>query len=236
MEKTYFIYGKHSVFSAIETTPEKITSIFIGDEKYILPKITNTANYSIKKMDRNFFEKKFPHSNHQNIAAEVKIVEIEPIDKFLNQEKSTILVLDQITDPHNFGAIVRSAAAFGVDCIVSPQKNSVSDLAIIAKTSAGTSSRMPIYYQNLASFIDLAKKYGFWSYALDAEAEKTIYQEKFPAKTIIIMGSEGKGLRRLVMENADIALKIPMAEKIESLNVSCACSIVLAQIFNRTIK
>lgn len=224
--KTYYIYGKNAVLLATQKSPEKIINILIAERSYTLP-----PNIKIIKADKNFFDKKFGKVNHQFIAAEIIQTEKQPIETILNKEKSLIVMLDQITDPHNFGAIMRSAAAFGVDCIISSQNHTVSDLGIIGKTSAGTSELMPIYYYNLSSFLSLAGKYNFWSYALDISATKNIYEEKYPDKAIIIMGSEGKGVRKLVLENADVHLKIPMVNTVESLNVSCACSIILSHIY-----
>ncbi len=148
----------------------------------------------------------------------------------ISDEPSTILVLDSITDPHNVGAILRSCDQFGVNLAVMPQRNSVgnvSDNEIIARSSAGASSYVPFCIaKNLNRAVQKIKEAGFWIYGADAGGE-SVQNLAFPAKTCIIMGSEGTGISRLLEEQCDSIVSIPTCGKIDSLNVSVAAGVLL---------
>lgn len=231
MHKSYFIYGTEPVLTALENKARIIKNLFVTDSSS--PFCKNSRNLKAQVKDRKFFNQILGEVNHQNVAIEVMPLAQNSYDQYLKKETATILILDQITDPHNVGAILRSACAFGIDCVILPNDNSPLESGIIAKTSAGAIEITPlIYVTNLVNFIKEAKNMGFWCYGADGTAQTNLYQEKFAAKRIIIMGSEGKGIRKLVKENCDVLIKIPTSGKIESLNVSCAASIILSQLFH----
>ena len=135
-----------------------------------------------------------------------------------------------MTDPHNVGACLRSAEAFGVDAVIVPKDRACGLTPIVRKISSGSSERVPfIEVTNLARTIDDLKERGVWLAGLAGEATETIYQANLTGALAIIMGSEGEGMRRLTREACDFLLKIPMEGRIESLNVSVATGAVLSE-------
>ncbi len=164
-------------------------------------------------------------------------------DAFLSQvsvsntteSRSIVVVLDSITDPHNVGAVIRSCDQFGIDLVVIPERRSALESEVIDRSSAGASSWVPVsVVQNLVRSVELLKKAGFWVYGADAGGE-SVTAVKFPAKSVLIMGSEGDGIARLLKESCDTIVSIPTCGKLDSLNVSVAAGILLHEMKNRQI-
>lgn len=155
----------------------------------------------------------------------------EFIENIYGKEEAFVVVLDGIQDPRNFGAIIRSCEAFGVRGIIIPDRNSVKVNETVIKTSTGAIEHIDIVeVTNISVALEKLKKYGFWVYGAEAEGAKEYYKEKYPAKTCLVLGSEGQGIRKKVKEYCDIMIKIPMFGKINSLNVSVAGGILLSEI------
>ncbi len=149
-----------------------------------------------------------------------------------DRERSTVLVLDCITDPQNLGAILRSADQFGADCVIIPQRGSAKNSATVMKTSAGAARYVKIFVvPNLRRAIELLKQYNYWVYGTDMGGTP-IKEEKFTPRAAIVMGNEGKGMRSLTSATCDSILSIPMCGHIDSLNVSVACGIILYEMYN----
>jgi 23S rRNA (guanosine2251-2'-O)-methyltransferase len=146
------------------------------------------------------------------------------------KDSSLVLILDSITDPHNVGAIIRSADQFGVDLVILPEHRGATDFEIISRTSAGASSWVSIVLvPNLVRSVELLKAAGFWVYGADAGG-KPASQLKLKGKTALVMGSEGTGMARLLREKCDDIVSIPTTGKLDSLNVSVAAGILLYEI------
>jgi len=154
----------------------------------------------------------------------------ECVKELALKEKALVLILDSITDPHNVGAIIRSADQFGVDLVVLPEHRGATDFEIISRTSAGASSWVQIVLvPNLVRAVGQLKEAGFWVYGADAGG--TPAQDiKTSEKTALIMGSEGTGMARLLREKCDTIVSIPTSGKLDSLNVSVAAGILLYEI------
>ncbi len=153
------------------------------------------------------------------------------LEKIASEKKSLVMVLDGVQDPRNFGAIIRSAEIFGVSGIIIPERNSVKINETVVKTSTGAIEHVDIVkVKNISEALSQLKKLDFWVYGADGAGEKYYHEEKYPGKTAIVMGSEGFGIRKKVKENCDILVKIPMHGKINSLNVSVAGGILLAEV------
>ncbi len=157
--------------------------------------------------------------------------------KTAQKSESLILMLDQVTDPHNIGAIIRSATAFGADAIIMQRRNAP-DLtgaagAIIAKTACGGVEHLPVIYEtNLSRALESLKEEHYFAYGLDETGERTVSQiksgnTKTPEKNVLVLGAEGPGLRRLVKEHCDELIKLPTHGEISSLNVSNAAAVAL---------
>ena len=148
----------------------------------------------------------------------------------MRKPKSIVIILDQIQDPRNFGAIIRSAECFGVDGIVIQDRNSVRISETVVKSSTGAIEHVDIVQvTNIADTIDTLKKYGYFIYGAEADGTSNYYEEKYPEKICLVLGSEGKGMRKKVKDHCDKILSIPLKGKINSLNVSVANGILLAE-------
>lgn len=190
---------------------------------------------SIKKLDGfltkspEWFKSKFPNqANHQGIAALIEEFEEYDISDICNAKK--ILILDQITDIHNLGAIVRSAAVFGFYYIIIMDKNSVDINSTVYKIASGGMEFVKIIkVTNISNAIKILKKNGFWVIGLDEHGNASLkeYETKNSYKIALVIGAEGNGIRRLVKENCDELLYIKPFGKFSTLNASNACSIAM---------
>lgn len=148
-----------------------------------------------------------------------------------NKTKSTLLILDCITDPHNLGAILRSADMFNVDAVIIPQRGSAKESATVVKTSAGASRYVKLFVvPNLKRTIDLLKEYNFWIYGTDMNGQP-LKEAKLSPRRALVMGSEGSGMRALTKNSCDSILTIETNGHIDSLNVSVACGVILYHFF-----
>ena len=185
---------------------------------------------TIKEMPRQKLDFKLPGVNHQGLAVVVSSGEYCSVEDILavakeKDEPAFILILDEIEDPHNFGAIIRTAAASGVHGIIIPKRRSVGINNTVYKTACGAAEYVKVArVSNLPSTIDFLKENGVWVYGTDMDGEN-IFQTDFKSACALIIGNEGKGIGRLVKEKCDFCVKIPMYGKINSLNASVAAGI-----------
>ena len=173
--------------------------------------------------------------SHQGIAAEIKPYEYYSLEYVLKKaeavERPIILLLDGIEDPHNLGAILRSADVFGVSGVIISKHNQVSLNATVAKTSAGAINYVPVVLvNNLNQTIDKLKKAGYWIISTDGSATTSYNDLKYDFKSVVVIGSEGYGVSSLVLKNSDYIVKIPMFGHVNSLNASVAAGILMARI------
>ena len=185
---------------------------------------------TIKEMPRQKLDFKLPGVNHQGVAVVVSSGEYCSVEDILavakeKDEPAFILILDEIEDPHNFGAIIRTAEASGVHGIIIPKRRSVGINNTVYKTACGAAEYVKVArVSNLPSTIDFLKENGVWVYGTDMDGEN-IFQTDYKSACALIIGNEGKGIGRLVKEKCDICVKIPMYGKINSLNASVAAGI-----------
>lgn len=232
-------YGKHPVFAAIANPERQINKILCTEdnaEELRVHCLKNKRNCTIDVIDKKEIDKILPREAvHQGIAAYVKSLENDTIEDICalseQQTNAHILILDQVTDPQNIGAIIRSCVAFNTLALIVQDKNTPTETGAMAKASAGMIEHLPVCrVTNLSRTIAQLKSAGFWTIGMDGYAQTTIDQLKKGGKTAIIMGSEGKGMRRLVEEACDITVRLPISEKVESLNVSTAAAIALYEL------
>ena len=177
--------------------------------------------------------------NSQGVAVYISNFEYykefdEVYENLARKDKSLILILDEIQDPRNFGAIIRSAEVFKVDLIIIPERNSVRINETVVKTSAGAIEYVDIVkVTNLSDTINKLKKLDYWVYGAAGEATMNYNEESYPDKVALVLGNEGSGIRKKVREHCDKLIKIPMYGKINSLNVSVATGILLSRIVNK---
>ncbi|MBI3454135.1 MAG: 23S rRNA (guanosine(2251)-2'-O)-methyltransferase RlmB [Rhodospirillales bacterium] len=175
---------------------------------------------------------------HQGIAVQVDGLDEPDIDDICRANEgidtARVVVLDQVTDPHNVGAVLRSAAAFGASAIVLPERNSPPTSGVLAKAASGAMERVPLVrVVNLSRALDRLKQAGFWCVGLDATALTAINEADLTGKIAIVLGAEGEGLRRLTRERCDLMVRIPIGKGMESLNVSNAAAVALYEIARR---
>jgi 23S rRNA (guanosine2251-2'-O)-methyltransferase len=166
--------------------------------------------------------------DHQGIVAEVDPYPYVDADQLLAEPASLIVALDQVQDPHNLGAVARSAEVAGATGLVIPGRRAASVTAAAAKASAGAVEHLPIArISSLAEWLARAKDAGAWIYGADASA-KTFYADAdLTGKVVLVLGSEGAGLRRLVAERCDVLVSIPVRGRVDSLNVSASAAVLL---------
>lgn len=158
----------------------------------------------------------------------------QALEELSHKEKSIVLILDEIQDPRNFGAVIRSAEVFKVDLIIIPERNSVRINETVVKTSTGAIEYVNITkVTNLSDTINKLKKIGYWVYGAAGEATIAYNTEIYPDKIALVLGNEGNGIRKKVREHCDKLIKIPMYGKINSLNVSVAAGILLSHFVNK---
>ena len=174
---------------------------------------------------------------HQGVLGEGSAFAYTPLEHILDRvrDKGTsalVLVLDGVTDPHNLGAVLRSAAAAGVDGVVIPERRSAQVNETVVRSSAGTAGRVPVArVVNLGRALDDLKDAGAWLFGLAAESHSVSYlEEPFDRATVLVMGAEGEGLHQKISERCDRHLKIPMPGEVESLNVSAAAAVALFRV------
>ncbi|MEU0542436.1 23S rRNA (guanosine(2251)-2'-O)-methyltransferase RlmB [Nocardia sp. NPDC005978] len=199
-------------------------------------KIAADTGISILELPRTDLDKMSHNGMHQGLALQVPPYRYAHPDDLVEKvrasgEPALLVALDNITDPRNLGAVIRSVAAFGGQGVVIPQRRSASVTAVAWRTSAGAAARLPVAQAtNLTRTLkDWASK-GYQIVGLDAGGDTTLDEFDGTAPTVIVVGSEGKGLSRLVRENCDAILSIPMAGPVESLNASVAAGVILADI------
>ena len=165
--------------------------------------------------------------DHQGVVAEVDPYPYADADALLEQPDALIVALDRIQDPQNLGAMARSAEAAGANGLVIPSRRSASVTPAAAKASAGAVEHLRIARTNLAEFLSRAKDADAWVYGAEANAEAPYTQVDLTGKLVLVLGSEGTGLRRLVAERCDALISIPVRGRVASLNVSAAAAALL---------
>ena len=233
--KQLIIYGRHAVISALKNPKRKINKLVIAPENR--SEIENLISSNlIEVTDKRRFSEFLPEDAvHQGFALYCSRLENNDIMDLIslaeNKEQCHILILDQVTDPQNIGAIIRSCAAFETIGLVLQEKNAPLESGAMDKAAAGTIEFVPIArVTNLSRAIEQLKENGFWVLGMDGYAQTTIDKINKSGKTAIVMGSEGKGMRRLVQENCDATVKLPISPNVESLNVSTAAAIALYEL------
>ena len=227
------IYGRKPVIDAIDSGVKIYKAFVIKHNSKIVDEIISKlqrVNVEINFVDKRFFDK--IDMNHQGVMVEAESFQykdLKDIDKY-----QRLIILDQIEDPHNLGAIIRSAESFGFDGVIIPERRSASVSPIVYKTSAGAINNINIIMvKNTNRAIEEIKEAGFWVYGLAGEASSPIDQVDLKGKVCLIVGNEGKGLSRLVRENCDILINIPMKGFVSSLNASVASAIAMYEVLRQ---
>jgi len=230
------VAGRNAVVEALRAgIPAKELVVAVGvdvDERLNESiRLSQKMGIGIREVERRQIENMTGIANHQGVALIVKPFQYSSQKEIFARAKEPALfvAVDGVTDPRNIGAIARSAAAFSADGLLIPERRNASLTAAAWKTSAGAAARLPIaQITNLSRSIDDAKAYGCFVVGLDGDADTTVDSMEIADQPLyVIVGSEGKGLSRLVREKCDLLISIPMSSAVESLNASVAMSIAL---------
>ncbi|MFL0798113.1 MAG: 23S rRNA (guanosine(2251)-2'-O)-methyltransferase RlmB [Cellvibrionaceae bacterium] len=235
--KTEIIFGFHAVQVILKSQSERITELWVqqGRQDNRLNKVLSAAErqgITVLKHDKKTLDKKVD-GNHQGVIALCrpgKAHDENFLYQLLDELDATpfLLILDGVTDPHNLGAVLRSADAAGVHAVIGPKDNSASLNATARKVACGAADVVPfIPVTNLGRTMSKLQERGIWIAGAAGEADKLVYEQDLKGPLAIAMGAEGTGLRRLTREHCDYLIKIPMAGEVSSLNVSVATGVCL---------
>jgi 23S rRNA (guanosine2251-2'-O)-methyltransferase len=233
-----WLYGRHAVEAALRNPRRSCHRLLATPEGLAaLGPAANRPGLEVLTVEREEIERRLgAGAVHQGLALSVAPLPRLELRRTLAPEpgRNLVLVLDQVNDPHNVGAILRSAAAFEVRGLVLPERRSAELGGAAAKAASGALDRMPVVeVANLARALDQLAELGYWRLALDAGAEATLDEVPEVDNLALVLGAEGTGLRRLVREHCDFAARLPIASDMDSLNVSVACGITLYTLARR---
>ncbi len=233
------LYGIHPVLEALQEERRSISRIFVSRQRrdpsvQRLLGLAAQRSIPVVEVDRAQLQQLSGNGTHQGVVALVKPLPSPSWSEVLASLKTTlgpqtVLCLDNVTDVGNFAALIRSAAAFGVQTILLPRHEAVSVTATVAKRSAGALERMGIVrVGNLVQALEALKQDGFWVYGADTQGTTAVAQMDWPERLVLVLGAEGRGIRRLVRQYCDGFIRIPMHAAMNSLNVATAGAIILA--------
>ena len=219
--------GAFNLFVQISATDHRVEKII---------RLAEERGVAVHRRDKIDLTKMCASSHHQGIALEVEPFRYADLDDLLetigqSERGGFLLVLDAIQDPHNLGALVRSAACAGVDGVIIPKDRACGITAAAEKTSAGAVETIPVaMVTNISQTLETLKKLGYWVYALDGAARQSVYQADFSGNVVLVVGGEGDGIRPLVRKQCDVVMSIPQYGGVSSLNASVAGGIAMFEI------
>ncbi len=231
------IYGINPVLEILESERKIFKAYIIKDTNKDLVDKLQRKSVKIDFLDKHDFKKQFL-GNHQGIVIEVEDYKLLSLDVFLKdldiKSNPLIVMLDGITDPHNLGAIIRSAEAGGVSGIIIPKNRSAGINPTVVKVSSGAIEHISIIeVTNLRNTLESLKKKGFWTVGTDLGANKSYQDIDVTVPLVLVIGSEGKGVSKLIKETVDYNVMIPMAGQINSLNASVSAAILIFDILRK---
>jgi 23S rRNA (guanosine2251-2'-O)-methyltransferase len=230
------LFGVHTIYEALAGGNPPIERIYVGRETRS-PKLQQVIelarqrNVPVRREDRNVLERMAPGTSHQGIIAVCGEFAYSPESVLFRTERPCVVVLDGVEDPHNLGAVIRTAEAGNIAGIVVPERHSAPLSDTVAKASAGALAHLPVIrVGNLVSFLDQLKKKGIWVVGVDASGEKLWTEFDYTGPVALVFGGEHRGLRRLVRDHCDAVVRLPMLGKVESLNISVTAGVVLYEV------
>lgn len=232
------LYGLHAVREAFLNPKRRIEKLYITENtlpgfENVIKEASNLGRPVPTILEKSQLERLVPQGAvHQGVALAAQSLEETDITDLIiayqNQAYSLFVMLDQVTDPHNVGAILRSASAFGAAGIIMQRRHAPALEGVLAKTACGAVEHLPVAYEtNLSRALETLKEAGYFVYGLDERGKQDIGTMKPGGKVVLVLGAEGDGMRRLVRENCDVLLRLPTQGAIQSLNVSNAAAVAL---------
>ncbi|MBQ1899317.1 MAG: 23S rRNA (guanosine(2251)-2'-O)-methyltransferase RlmB [Erysipelotrichaceae bacterium] len=224
-----YVYGKNSFFEALNAG--RIVKAYVLNDQEIRNRKIPYKIVDRKKLDS------MVKGNHQGYVAEVKPYELADVNDMIKEKNGLIVMLDGLEDVHNLGAIIRTAECAGADGVIYKSHNAVKVNETVAKVACGALEYMKVAeVTNLVNTIKQLKKAGYWIVGSAGEAEQMYNQIDYDMNVVLVIGSEGKGMSRLVREECDFMVKLPMYGKVTSLNASVAAGILIYNVLDKRKK
>lgn len=238
------IFGIHAIQAALDFSADKITQVWVDSQrqdKRLLSLVNQLKGkkLNIEKSDRKRLDKMTESKNHQGIVIEIELPSVHSEEELKHVIKSMseipfFLVLDQVQDPHNLGACLRTADAAGVQGIIVTKDNSAGITPTVCKVACGAAETVPVYQvTNLARTLRWLKEQNIWIMGSTGDTEQSVFSADLTLPLALVMGTEGTGMRRLTQEQCDFLVKIPMTGSVESLNVSVAAGVMIYEVFKQ---
>ena len=233
------VYGIHAVESAIKNRPEDVLQLWVlqgRKDKRVnqLIELANKNNISIQSISADKIKKKCPDSTHQGVLADLRISKAKQMaleDVLAKQGELLLLILDEVQDPHNIGACLRTADAVGVDAVIVSKNRSPGITSVVRKVACGAADTVPfVQVTNLARAMQQIRDHDVWIVGTAGDTDTSLYDITAGKRMAVVMGAEGTGMRRLTRENCDQLVYIPMQGTVESLNVSVATGVALFEV------
>lgn len=235
------IVGKNSVRDALLFS-SRLKEVFLIEkrERFFeeIASLAKSRKVKVSWLKKEDFSKRFPYPATQGVAAYARPFPYLSLGDFLKRvekgEKVTLIVLDGVEDPQNFGSLLRSAECLGAEGVVIRKRRSVKVTPAVHKVSAGAAERVPVIeVNNISRALRELKNAGFWVYGAEAEGGRPAWEVEFGEKSVLVLGSEGWGLSRLVRGECDEVVSLPLKGKVGSLNVAVAGAILLYELLRR---
>jgi 23S rRNA (guanosine2251-2'-O)-methyltransferase len=236
MAETRIIHGFHAVIARIRQNAESVSEIYVDSQRRDprvkdLLKLAESHDVRVVPVDGKRLDGMTGNTRHQGVAARVDAAQrVQHLDDVLDTltEPALLLVLDGVQDPHNLGACLRSADAFGVHAVIAPKDRAVGITSTVEKVACGAAETVPyITVTNISRTLRELKERDIWVVGADGEAESDLHTFKHTGPLAFVLGAEGEGLRRLTKETCDQLVRIPMQGSVESLNVSVSTGVFL---------
>jgi 23S rRNA (guanosine2251-2'-O)-methyltransferase len=231
------VHGINAVESVLAHDPERVLTLWVDagrDDRRLgaLVEQAKALGISVQPTSRKALDRRVPDGRHQGVVADYRppppLGEAELLDRVEAATAPLLLVLDGVTDPHNLGACMRTAAAAGALAVVAPRDRAASLTPAARKAASGAAEVVPfVAVTNLARTLASLKQLGVWVIGTSGDAEQDLYAQDLRGSTALVLGAEGAGMRRLTAEACDLLVRIPISESMESLNVSVAAGVCL---------
>jgi 23S rRNA (guanosine2251-2'-O)-methyltransferase len=230
-----WLYGLHAVSAALANPARRLRRLLVtrGAEQELAERFSPPWRIAPEPVERNRLDALLPpDAIHQGAALLADPLNPPPMEKLLEGTTGPVLVLDQVTDPRNVGAILRSAAAFGAAAMVVQDRHAPQETGALARAASGALEVVPILREvNLSRALEQLKKSGLWVVGLEADGPVTLAQSGLTGRRVaLVLGAEGEGLRRLTRETCDELVRLPINAAMESLNVSAAAAVALYEL------
>ncbi|HAC14392.1 MAG TPA: 23S rRNA (guanosine(2251)-2'-O)-methyltransferase RlmB [Bacteroidetes bacterium] len=239
------LFGRNPVEEALKNHPERVEKIYIRDSggaglKTIID-LASASRIPVQKVPGKKLHDMVGPVNDQGVVAQMSEIEYLEMDDWLLgvhiETNPMVMVLDELEDVANFGAILRTAAASGVDAVIVPKHRQAPVNSTVYKTSAGTAGMIPIIrVVNINQALITLKEAGFWVVGLDQNAKTTLWQQDLIMPLVVIVGSEGKGIRQHTLKQCDFTVSMPMQNNVESLNASVSAALLCYEVVRQKMK